>query len=186
MTRIDTPWGTWEPASPQQVATELQGLAVPWWIAGGWAIELAVGRPLRLHSDTDVLVLRRDQLAVQDHLAGRWDLLAADPPGTLRPWRRGELLPATAHDIWCREDLRAPWRFQLMIDESDGGQWVSRRHAGVRRPLTDLGCTTAEGIPFLAPEIQLFYKSRARRRRDGLDLESVLPSLDADARAMAR
>ena len=43
---------------------------VPWWcVAGGHAVELAVGRPLRPHSDIDVLLLRRDQLAAQHALA---------------------------------------------------------------------------------------------------------------------
>jgi hypothetical protein len=50
----------------------------PWWIAGGCAIELAVGQPVRDHADVDVLVLRRDRLAVQRALPG-WDWQAADP-----------------------------------------------------------------------------------------------------------
>jgi hypothetical protein len=180
-----TAWGIWEPAPPDEVAGQLAGLATPWWIAGGRAIELAVGRALREHSDTDVMVLRRDQLTVQDHLAGWWDLWAADPPGTLRPWRRGEELPEGVHDVWCREGPegpKGPWRFQLMIDESDGEHWVSRRHPGVRRVLSELGRTTPGGIPFLAPEIQLFYKSKSRRPRDELDFEAALPLLDPLAR----
>ena len=72
--RTSTPWGVWEPASPEEVAAELRGIGASWWIAGRWAIVLAVGRPVREHFDTDVLILRRDQLTVQEHLAGRWEL----------------------------------------------------------------------------------------------------------------
>ena len=61
----------WEPLSPAEVAGLFAD--VPWWcVAGGHAIELAVGRPLRPHSDIDVLLLRRDQLAAQHALAG-WE-----------------------------------------------------------------------------------------------------------------
>jgi len=73
----------------RDLAPLLAGMAFPWWVAGGWAIDLFVGHQTRLHDDLDVLVLRRDQLAVHQALRG-WDLHAADPPGTLRPWAPGE------------------------------------------------------------------------------------------------
>jgi hypothetical protein len=93
--RAVTPWGVWDPAGPAEVAALFRDAGAPWWIAGGYAIELAVGRPVRAHGDIDVLVLRRDQLMVQRALAG-WDWQAADPPGTLRPWRPGEQPPDPA------------------------------------------------------------------------------------------
>ena len=30
----------WEPLTPQQAAERLRGLGAPWWIAGGWALDL--------------------------------------------------------------------------------------------------------------------------------------------------
>jgi hypothetical protein len=60
----------------------------PWWIAGGYAIELAIGRPVRDHGDIDVMVLSHDQIRVQEALHG-WQWWAGDPPGILRPWRPG-------------------------------------------------------------------------------------------------
>jgi hypothetical protein len=99
MTPIETPWGPWEHASLAEVTSLLSRLQCPWWIAGGYAIELAVGHPVREHGDIDVMMLRRDQLALQHILPG-WQWWAADPPGTLRPWNHEELLPAGIHDIW--------------------------------------------------------------------------------------
>ncbi|MGW4562039.1 nucleotidyltransferase domain-containing protein [Streptomyces sp. NPDC004561] len=79
------------------------GADFPWWIAGGYAIELAVGRELRPHGDLDVLVLRRDQPLAREMLSD-WDMHVADPPGAgrFRPWRPGETLEVPLHDIWCR------------------------------------------------------------------------------------
>jgi hypothetical protein len=85
----------WDALAPEEVASVFAGVAAPWWLAGGWAVELAVGRAFRSHADTDVLVLRPSVPLVQAHLAG-WDLHAADPPGTLRPWPPGEVLAARA------------------------------------------------------------------------------------------
>ena len=70
MARTHTLWGIWEPATPAEVAALFSVLAVPWWLAGGYAIEMAVGHALRDHADIDVLLLRRDQLAAQRMLAG--------------------------------------------------------------------------------------------------------------------
>ncbi|MFE9724853.1 nucleotidyltransferase domain-containing protein [Streptomyces sp. NPDC005794] len=176
MTRIRAPFGAWEPAPPGEVAARFAVLLCPWWVAGGTAVELAVGRPIRDHGDIDVLLLRRDQLGAQ-HALPDWQWWAADPPGCLRPWAPGEVLPLGVHDVWCRPGPDAPWRIQIMLDESRGDDWVSRRDSRVRRPVGELGAVTDEGIPFLAPEIQLYYKAEAPRPKDELDFEAVLPLL---------
>jgi hypothetical protein len=151
----------------------------PWWIAGGHAIEFAVGHPFRPHADIDVLLLRKDQLLVQRSLKG-WDCWAADPPGTLRPWRQGEVLPPHVSDVWCREDQTAPWRLQLMLDDGEDSLWRSRRNGSVARPIDQMGGRSSEGFPFLAPEIQLFYKAKAPRPKDWLDFTKMLPRLTID------
>jgi hypothetical protein len=172
---------TWDPAPLSEVASLFSAAAVPWWVAGGYAIELAVGRAFRDHADVDVLVLRRDQLVVQEALAS-WEWWAADPPGTLRPWRRGELLPPGVDDVWCRPSASAPWRIQVMLDEAEGDEWVSRRNPAVRRALTGLGDVSADGIPYLRPEVQLFAKARDTRPKDEQDFAAALPVLDASRR----
>jgi hypothetical protein len=42
---------------------------------------------------------------------------------------------------------------------------------------------TAEGIPFVAPEIVLLFKAKAARPKDESDAAVVLPTLDAAQRA---
>ncbi len=168
---------TWDPAPLSEVVTLFSRTRTPWWIAGGYAIELAVGHAFRAHDDIDVLLLRRDQAAVREALPS-WECWAADPPGTLRPWLPGETLPPTVHDIWGRPGPSEPWRIQVMLDESEGDDWVSRRNPTVRRALADLGTHSAAGIPYLAPEVQLFYKSDRPRPKDEQDFTAVLPVLD--------
>jgi hypothetical protein len=40
-----------------------------------------------------------------------------------------------------------------------------------------MGSRSPEGLLFLAPEIQLFYKAKAPRPKDWLDFTKVLPQL---------
>lgn len=177
---------SWAPASPHEVARLFSRVAAPWWIAGGYAIELAAGRPFREHGDIDVLLLRRDQLAVQEALP-TWEWWAADPPGTLRPWARGELLPTGVDDVWCRPSASAPWRIQVMLDEAQGDEWVSRRNPAVRRAIGELGAVSPDGLPYLAPEVQLFAKAHGTRPKDEQDFAAALPLLgDAQRRWLAQ
>ncbi|MGW2672423.1 nucleotidyltransferase domain-containing protein [Streptomyces sp. NPDC001272] len=180
MRRMTAP--DWAPAPLSEVVGLFSPLTTPWWMAGGHAIELAVGRPLRPHADIDVLVLRAHQHAVQRALPG-WEWWVADPPGRLRPWQPGEYLRLGVHDVWCRPGPDGPWRIQVMLDESHEDLWVSRRCALVHRPLAELGTVTADGVPYLAPEVQLFYKAREPRPKDEEDFAAVLPLLRPAQRA---
>ncbi len=142
-------------------------------MSGGYAIELAVGRSYREHADVDITVLRRDQQVMRALLAD-WDVHAADPPGTLRPWPVGEVLPDHVHDIWVREHPGGPWRFQVMLDEADGEKWVYRRDPRIRRPLSTLTITD-NGIARIAPEVQLLFKAKSPRPKDELDFTERCP-----------
>jgi hypothetical protein len=72
----------WKPLSVAQTADIMDGLATNWWVAGGWAIDLFLGRQTRHHADTDVLVLYRDQAEVWRH---RQDARAAEAHKTRHP-----------------------------------------------------------------------------------------------------
>lgn len=162
------------------------GSRAPWWIAGGWAIDLFVGRQTREHKDTDAQVLRRDLCAVRDALQG-WDVQAADPARRdydwpFRAWLPGEPLDSAMHDVWLRPGAAEPWALQLMVADVDGADWLFRRDPRVRRPLTTIGRCTGDGIPYLAPEIQLLYKATAPRAKDEADLTIALPFMDRASR----
>lgn len=175
---VDRPW---DPAPLSEAVALFSALRCPWWIAGGYAVELAVGRSFRAHADIDVLVLRRDQRRARLALPG-WEWWAADPPGRLRPWEPGEVLPASVHDLWCRPGPGAPWRVQVMLDDTEGDDWVFRRDRRVRRPVAELGALSPRGVPYVVPEVQLLSKAQGIRPKDEQDLAAVLPVLDAGRR----
>jgi hypothetical protein len=161
------------------------GFERPWWFAGGQAIDAFLGYQSRVHGDIDIACLRKDQIAIQRQLAGL-DTWCADPPGSLRPWPEGELLPDSVHDIWCRESPHGPWRLQLMLDESDGDHWVFRRAPAIRRRFDEL-LVYRDGVPYLAVEVQLLYKAgrpgAPMPAKNQQDFDACLPHLDAVQRA---
>ena len=94
-------------------------------------------------------------------------------PSNPEPWPAEESLPSSVHDIWCRADSTDSWRFQAMIDEADNDSWCSRRDPSIRMPLSAITRTTTEGIPYLAPAVQLFYKARQPRSKDQVDFAKI-------------
>jgi Aminoglycoside-2''-adenylyltransferase len=182
--------GAWRPWSPRQVARFFTPLAVPWWIAGGWAIDLFLGTQTRAHEDIDVQILRRDQHTVRA-LFGAWDMQAALPPprDEARPfltWQLEGILDAAIHDIWCRPTPTQPWAIQLMIADTYDDMWRFRRTPTIMRPVATLGSITADGIPYLVPEIQLLYKAKGLRPKDEADFTQTLPALNEERRHWLR
>jgi len=156
-----------------------------WWIAGGWAIDLWLGSKTRDHVDLDVATLRRSQRDFWERLDG-WDLHLGTAPDVVEPWRDGDVVPLPLHAVWCRPSPTSPWAFELLLNDSDETQWLFRRDHDVRMPLADIGGTSNDGIPYLAPEIVLLYKAKNVREHDVRDFESALPSLDAAQRRWLR
>ena len=186
MTNETNHFGPWQSWQPEDVARFFSTLTVPWWIAGGWALDLFLGVQTRAHEDIDVLFLRRDQRAIRAQLQG-WDVQEAHPellPGLwpFLEWKQDALLPASVHDIWCRPHERDPWAIQLMVSDAERDQWIFRRTAQIRGPLSSLGRRNRDGIPYLAPEIQLLYKARGLRPKDEADFARTLPALDGKSR----
>jgi hypothetical protein len=176
--------GRWSPVSPQEAAAALSGFRRPWWIAGGVAIELFVGRRIRDHGDLDVEVLRIDQAELHGALSD-WDLRIASR-GRLTRWLEGAAVPGEANDIWCRDDPEGPWRFEIVLAASDGHRWLYRRDQTVWRPLTEVGSGTSDGFPYLRPELVLLFKAKDTRPKDEQDLEAAVPLMDEGARAWLR
>jgi len=170
----------WEPLTPQQVAERLRGVDFPWWIAGGWALDLFLGRQTRAHNDIEIAIFRGEEEKLRAHLKG-WEFVVAES-GTFIPWGK-EPLPPAAHEIWSREKGRETWQLEILIEERQGARWTYRRDADVGALARDIGRFNNEGIPYIRPDIQLLYKSKGARASDETDLITVLPRLDPAQRA---
>lgn len=166
-----------EPAPVSELPKILRRFTGPWWVAGGHAIDLYLGRTTRAHVDLDVALRRVDQFELQTALSG-WDLWVADD-GTLVPWPAGEPLGDAHHEVWARRSPTDAWCLEILFEATVGDRWVYRRDDRVSMPIDDIGIVRAQ-LPALHPAIQLLYKSSNPRDKDTLDLLATLPELPAE------
>jgi hypothetical protein len=167
----------WSPLSVTEVIALLTDAPFIWGLAGGYAIEQFLGTPIRSHGDIDIVVFRDEQITLQRWLEG-WQLYAADPPGTLRVWAEEEYLPFGIHDIWGYRQGAAAWELQIMLAETEGSAWFSRRDSAIRGPREDM-ITRYTGVPCIRVEIQLMYKAKALRPKDDQDFWACLRLMNA-------
>ncbi|HVE91333.1 MAG TPA: hypothetical protein VNE62_03385 [Actinomycetota bacterium] len=173
-------YGSWLHPTPSEIAGILEGVPVPWWIVGGWAMEAYTGST-RPHEDTDVAIMRGDLAAVLKHLLPEfcvWSNLS----GTIRPLQGPEGLLEGCRQIWVRKDGMSPWLFDLLLTPHQGDVWISIRDDRIRLPLEDCVFSGDGGILYLRPEIVLHLKARLSRSKDDQDLAAALPLLDEEAR----
>jgi hypothetical protein len=174
----------WQALTPGEAAAVFDRLGKPWWIAGGWAIDLALGRQTRPHADIDIAFLRRDVAALRS-LAASWELCIAHE-GSLLPWDGGDLL-AQHHQFWARAHGSEDWAFEILLEQIDAGHWAYRRDARITMPLAAIGRVTDDGISYVAAPIALLYKSgSSTRARDEGDFRAALPLLSDMERAWLR
>jgi hypothetical protein len=176
--------GRWVPLDPVEVRRVFAGYDRPWWIAGGWAIDMSLGRKTRDHRDVDVEMLRSDWLAVQSHLRD-WELYLASG-GALSPWAAGDPAPPDVTDVWCRPSGADSWAMQVMLNPGNDERWASKRNPMITMPMSSAVRRTGDGLPYLAPEVQLLMKARHRLPKDDADFASVAGTLDDAARSWLR
>jgi hypothetical protein len=180
-------------AEPLRVTALMSGFDRPWFVAGGWAIDLFLGRIRRQHKDLDFTIFRRNQLALQKHLAG-FDLkkiVGPDGGEYADPWHQGEWLELPIHQIWIELGPDGWPTLEALLSETEDDEWWWRKNPQVRRPLSLFGKISPIGVPYLSPEIVLLHKSRHMLdanppRNDQVDFDDTVDLLDLDGRTWLR
>jgi len=157
------------------IVTLLSDFRRPWFIAGGWAIDLFLRRVTRDHDDVDVAIFRRDQRDIRAYLKG-WSFDKV-VEGRREPWREGEWMNLPVHEVHGRRAEGASREIELLLDEAADEEWVFRRDARITRPLSKAGLRTHDGVPYLAPEIVLLFKAKNPKDKDLADFERTRPRL---------
>ena len=173
-------WGEWDLSfRPADAVAWFDGWSGPWAIAGGWAIELFVGRAVRAHHDLDVAVARTDAPALHDQLTG-WELYFPSPGGfTL--WSAGQPLPSDQFQLWCQRDGK--WTHEILFEDIRDGVLHYRRDPSVTLPVDEAIQRTDDGIRYIAPQLQLLYKSTRVTQRNEIDFAAAVPLLTDAERA---
>lgn len=171
----DRLWHAWTPAD---VAERLSGAPPCWYVAAGWALDLFVGGLGRAHSDLEIGVPRDRFAEIADAFPGyEWDVV-----GDGRVWPYPEEADHH-HQTWLREPATGQYRLDVFREPYRGDRWVCRRDDSITLPHAELILRTADGIPYVVPEVVLLFKAKARRAKDESDFRRALPALNEARRS---
>lgn len=170
-----------------EVAQELKGFAGAWHIAGGWAIDCFLSRVTRVHHDIDILIARSDQIAIQEYMRGQHWKWVTPHEGKLEPWPPHTFLELPRHQAHAHRNGQMR---DFLFGEVHSGVWKFRRDPNILRTTERIFLRADSGLPYLAPEVALLYKSRSgqsgMRDRDQADFDKTHPHLNPEQRAWLR
>lgn len=155
-----------------------------WCIAGGWAIDLFLGRTTRDHDDVDVAIFRDDQLVIHGYFPD-WSKRKV-VAGVYEDWLPTEWLSLPEHEIHIESPDDPPEVIEFLLNERDGDEWLFRRDLTVTLPVDKLIQADAGGLPILSPAVVLLYKAKAPRQKDEADFRMTVPRLALSDREWLR
>jgi hypothetical protein len=173
----------WNALSIEEIKLLMNSVGVLWWIAGGYALDLYIGKNYRVHEDIDIGIFRKDFRIIQTRLEKEWLLYKTNQPGLVE-MKKGESLPDNVHQVWIRKDYKSFWALEILIDESENNLWVYRREPKIHLPISKITNKLSDDLLYLKPEIQLLYKggTKYKRDKDDKDFKTILPLLDIEQR----
>lgn len=174
-------WNAW---SPWELSERLGSTIAPWYIVGGWALDLWHGRQTREHEDLEFAIQPEDieyfrallpELTFFTAHEGMVEYLPPQvaPPGHIK-------------QIWGADLKEQCWRADMMMECGSQQTWVYKRDPTIRMPRDHIIRTNDAGISYLAPAAVLLFKAKHCRDKDEEDFRRALPRLQASERADLR
>jgi hypothetical protein len=160
----------------EAVARVMAGFPHPWFVSGGWAIDLFVGQVTRAHEDLEVGMFRRDQKALRDHLVG-WEMgkvVYGPEGGAWVPWPDDDWIELPLFQVRAHCPDHVPAEFEFFMNDASDEEWLCRRNPVITRPIREISRRSSRGIPSLVPEIQLLFKAKYHREKDEHDFRNAV------------
>lgn len=144
-----------------------------WCVAGGWAIDLFIGKETREHKDIEIAIFRKDQLHLKRYL-NEWDFKKV-MKGEFYNWE-DEFLELPIHEIHATHKLSGE-RIEVLLNDTEENYWKFRRDLRITAPLNLVWSVSETGIPYLNPEIVLLYKAKNTREKDHQDFFTIIKDM---------
>ncbi|MFT3785145.1 MAG: hypothetical protein QM770_03130 [Tepidisphaeraceae bacterium] len=171
----------------QAVLRLMERFVHPWWLVGGWSLDLLAGEVTRDHHDIEVSIFRKNQFSLRSLLADFETLTCLDERWV--PWRKGIAVGPpmfqvkACRRVGVRVDPWLPNEFEFFLNDARDDRWFYRRDWRVSLPLSRLVVRSRTGVPCLRPEVVFLYKAKALRPQDEADFERHSRLLDTESRA---
>jgi hypothetical protein len=177
------PEDAWSMAwTPGQAALALQGVSAPWAVAGGWALDLWLGAQTRAHEDLEIAVPSIFFSEIQSRLEALGLKVFDIVDGQAIALAPGEAPHRRMHQTWVMDPAVNGWRMDIFREPGDAETWVYRRTGELSAPRAWANRRTAGGVPYVAPQVVLLFKAKAKRDKDEADFSLAAPRLPVEAR----
>ncbi|WP_083469150.1 nucleotidyltransferase domain-containing protein [Methylobacterium variabile] len=160
----DEAWDAW---SPDELGQRLREAVLPWYVAGGWALDVAHGKQTREHEDLEFVVIRDDV----DHfraLLRDLDFFTVNN-GKIEYLPPSASLPGDVWQLWGGDMRRACWRVDMMMEPGTPDLWIYKRDQTIQMARSDAVHVSETGIPYLAPINVMLFKAKYCRKKDQRD-----------------
>ena len=150
----------------------------PWFIAGGWAIDLFLEKETRLHDNIEIGIYREQQMKLFRYL-GKYKKYYIDNRSRIGKYEKKE---------WKKEYLRLPiseifveydgLEIEILLNEKDDFDWIYGKNNKIKHERSNVIRYTDDRIPYLCPEIVLLYKTMEMRNKDKDDILNALKKMN--------
>ncbi|PEZ03749.1 hypothetical protein CN326_17905 [Bacillus sp. AFS018417] len=147
----------------------------PWFIAGGWAIDLGIGVVTRTHEDIDICIFREHAEEVFTYFSD-WDIYVAIPgEGRVDPCLNLEdiALPRYGLHLYKEQDF-----IEILLTDKENDKVLFRKNKTIWMDYKHFVHEDALGRKFIAPEWQLLFKAKEGRIKDEQDFKAYIPYMN--------
>lgn len=149
----------------------MNGFKYPWFIGGGWSIDLEVGRVTRNHEDMDICIFREHAEEVLAYFSD-WQIEVAIPKeNRLEPVRSADDLCPPRYGLHLTKNEEF---IEVLLTDKQDGEILFRRDPDIRMSIQDAIRTDQSGRKYIAPELQLLYKAKEKRDKDQHDFSVAM------------
>ena len=150
----------------------------PWFIAGGWAIDLFLDEKTREHEDIEIGIYRKDQMKLFRYFEKQRkyfiDNKSRIGKHEKKQWNK-EYLRLPIHELYIEVN---GLDIEVLLNEKDDRHWIYRRNSKIMHEDDGVILRNKERIPYLCPEIVLLYKSKHMKEKDIHDMENAIPKMN--------
>jgi hypothetical protein len=142
----------------------------PWFIAGGWTIDIEIGEVTRVHKDMDICIFRED-IAYGIAFFREWDIKVAIPgEDRLEPF---QILSDIDLPRYCLHLFKEDHFLEILATEQIDNEVIFRKNRNIRMDINDF-TRGNPARPYVNPAWQLLFKSLSTRTEDEHDFKVYL------------
>ena len=153
-----------------KVKSIMDKFGYPWFVVGGWAIDLFLDKETRVHSDIEIGIYRKHQMHLYRYFESSKKYFINNKSRIgkheKKEWNK-EYLQLPIHELYIEYK---GMKLEVLLNERDEDNWIYRRDKEIKLDERKAILFTEKRISYLCPEAVLLYKTKELRDKDCEDI----------------